>query len=47
MDVASYPIMSLKCISRGAHPDFFIVGGGGVADPKTMYDLYFVLKIML
>jgi hypothetical protein len=31
----------------GAHPEFFVGGGGGGADPEAMYNLYLILKIML
>jgi hypothetical protein len=30
----------------GAHPEFFLVGGGG-ADPETIYNLCLILAIML
>jgi hypothetical protein len=33
-------------VRAGAHPEFFIGGGGG-ADPETVYNLFFILKSTL
>jgi hypothetical protein len=31
----------------GAHPEFFALGGGGGPGPETIYNLRFILKIVI
>jgi hypothetical protein len=33
-------------VCAGAHPEF-LIGGGGGADPEAIYNLFFILNIML
>jgi hypothetical protein len=36
-----------RLFRTGAHPEFFLRGGGRGADPEAIYNLCSILKIML
>jgi hypothetical protein len=40
------PFSKTYMLRSGAHPEFFL-GGGGVSDPVAVYNLCLILKVIL